>query len=270
MRRVVGVAAALILLPGPTGCAKRPEPPPVSGFVGVGLLSGHEAMVRVATETDQVRSYAFDIEMVGGFRARGNGEVRRFPRYALRTELAEVPSALGKSPWSRVRLVIVDGMAYEWLPKGERTSSKPWLSVPVDEYNDAATTDPARPSLPFPQSDPFAVSRFQADFGVVTRAGEEELDGVPTVLYRAVLDRTRAGLRFDDPRVKEAFEYDSATSSYVTWLWVDGQDLLRKAVIRAVMPDGEEVTITVVFRDYGKRVVVKAPARQQVEAYRSG
>jgi len=173
----------------------------------------------------------------------------------------------------RSKAVFVDTSVYYQLPPGALGGGKSWIRLDLQNIADASGID-FGPLVQGSQADPSQYLLWLSALGPgVTKIGEEEIRGVPTSRYRAVVDLNL--LESQAPPGKEA-----EWSAYVQTLrdrigldfvpvevWVDDDGLIRRLYHEyGFAAEGTSAVVTTELFDFGADVNVKAPPPGQVAA----
>ena len=173
----------------------------------------------------------------------------------------------------RSKAVFVDTSVYYQLPAGALGGGKRWIRLDLQNVADASGVD-FGPLVQGSQADPSQYLLWLSALGPgVTRVNEEEIRGVPTTRYRAVVDLNL--LAGQAPPGKEA-----EWSAYVQTLrdriglefipvkvWVDADGLIRRIYHEyGFAPEGKRATVTTELHDFGVDVNAQAPPPGQVTA----
>ena len=173
----------------------------------------------------------------------------------------------------RSKAVFVDTSVYYQLPPGALGGGETWIRLDLQNIADASGLD-FGPLVQGSQADPSQYLLWLSALGPgVTKIGEEEIRGVPTSRYRAVVDLNL--LESQAPPGKEA-----EWSAYVQTLrdrigldfipvevWVDDDGLIRRLYHEhGFATEGTSAVVTTELYDFGVDVNVKAPPPGQVAA----
>jgi hypothetical protein len=171
------------------------------------------------------------------------------------------------------KAVFADTSIYYRLPAGALPGGARWLRLDLQNVADATGVD-FGPLVQGSQADPSQYLLWLSALGPgVTKIAEEEIRGVPTTRYRAVVDLNL--LAGQAPPGKEA-----EWSAYVQTLrdriglefipvevWVDGDGLVRRLHHEhGFAPEGKRATVTTELFDFGVDVNAKAPPAEQATA----
>jgi hypothetical protein len=173
----------------------------------------------------------------------------------------------------RSQAVFVDSSAYYKLPPGALGGNQTWIRLDLQNIADVSGLD-FGPLVQGSQADPTQYLLWLSAIGPgVTKIGEEEIRGVPTSRYRAVVDLNL--LESQAPPGKEA-----EWSAYVQTLrdrlgldfipvevWIDDDGLVRRLYHEyGFAAEGTSAVVTTELFDFGVDVNVQAPPPGQVAA----
>lgn len=192
----------------------------------------------------------------------------------LTYDLSDLFAAVGQDLGSEPAEVILDGTAfYMKLPAltGLLPGAKDWIKFDLATLSQQQGFDFGQ----LQQGDPSALLEFLQATGDVEEVGTEQLDGVDTTHYRAMVDVSKA-LEQAPAQTKEQVQatLDQLEAAGLSELpidvWVDGEGLPRKVEYDLkVNVEGQEVqtVLAMTFTDYGIEVVVTPPPADQVTDY---
>ena len=173
----------------------------------------------------------------------------------------------------RSQAVFSGTSVYYRLPAGALGGDKTWIRLDLQNIADASGLD-LGPLVQGSQADPMQYLLWLSAIGPgVTKIGEEEIRGVPTSRYRAVVDLNL--LESQSPPGKEA-----EWSAYVQTLrdrlgldfipvevWIDDEGLVRRLYHEyGFAAEGTSAVVTTELFDFGVDVNVKPPPPGQVAA----
>jgi hypothetical protein len=167
--------------------------------------------------------------------------------------------------------IIVGPDVYMQLPAAAEAAlaPTPWVKTKLDAisrgsgFNVSATGE----------SDPSQELNFLRGAGEVTAVGNEEIRGVPTTHYHAVVDLNRyawavaPSLRAAALKNATLIERLTGQSTLPLEVWVDLHDLVRRVQLGLSICSAAgtaEVTMSMDFYDYGRQPAVTAPPASQV------
>ncbi|ROO91180.1 uncharacterized protein DUF1396 [Actinocorallia herbida] len=256
---VAGTVAGTCLVLGLVGCSAESTPEDgkaeaPSAAAPAAPASAVEAVRKVATSTNAVDSFAMDLTVVSaGTTVKGVGHVQVKPTAAVSLEMKA--GAEGA-----ITMVLIDKIMYMNMGGEEIVPGKPWMKV---DLADAAAAAGAGDALgPIQQTDPNTLATLFAASSDVVRVGEETVEGTQTVHYKGTVDTAALAA---DPATKEAAANFGADGVVSFEIWVDGDDLMRKAVA-SITADGVPAELTMLFRDFGKPVTITPPPAGEIAA----
>ncbi|MEV4443672.1 hypothetical protein AB0K09_32730 [Streptomyces sp. NPDC049577] len=259
MRRSVALVGAVVLL-----CAacsahaeKKPQQSAKEGATPSGASADQSAAVRAAVATtvkstariqEQIKvdggdGQSFTISVKGGFDMAGD-------KGGLTAGLSTAGSTAGSTADSAARLdeVFADGTVYIRMPQ-ETTGDTAWRSIRRDE---AVSHYVLRAPVNDPEHVLNQVSRMRA----AVKAGEETVNGAPTVRYHGKLDTETLLLRMaEDKRAKfnEMLPLLGGEIPAFADVWVDRHGRIVRTRLLCNMA-GTGVTATMDLTDHGKPV----------------
>ena len=195
-----------------------------------------------------------------------------FERRAGRVTLDLGDGAQGSSVATST-VAFVDSVVYYQLPAGLIPGGKRWLQIDLQSIANASSLD-FGPLLQGSQADPSQYLLWLAALGPdVTRLGEEEVRGVPTTRYRALVDLVRLEEQAPPGREDEWRAYVETLQSRLgveavpVEIWVDGDGLIRRLHHEYVFAaEGSSTAVTMELYDFGVQVDATAPPPGQVAA----
>jgi hypothetical protein len=264
-RRTALLAAAGALAASAVGCGGG------SASSGNGASASYLAAVtRAADVTDQVPGYKFDMTIATkladkSFTIDADGSISaRGTQGSLNVDVAgKTISELIDKPYFYVK---VPGAAKAAAAKG-----KPWVRANINTLTEAFGGGEA---LGGGSTDPTQTLSFLKSAGTVARVGREDVRGVPTTRYHAVIDLQRygaavpAGQRAAARKYAETFKRISGSSSLPMDVWIDDSShVLRMAfTLSLCSPEGGRLSesLNMELHDYGPQAVVAPPPESQV------
>ncbi|HKT01364.1 MAG TPA: hypothetical protein VJT31_17715 [Rugosimonospora sp.] len=205
------------------------------------------SLQKAASSTGTVTSV--DLSMTGtsgGVRITGTGAIAFQP---LKADLNVVAGTTGTTT---VR--IVDSVIYVKLPAAQqsRMMGKTWLKLSA-----ASSSLFGSASRQLQDVNPVDQVKTLLASGSAVAVGQETINGVPTVHYRATTSVDTA-LKQVDPKLRDLVKsaYDKAgVKEITTEIWIDAQYRPHRAHVLA----GTLTDLTVDYRDFNKPVTVSAP-----------
>ncbi|WP_309110772.1 hypothetical protein [Saccharothrix sp.] len=161
----------------------------------------------------------------------------------LRTADYSAACEISVADAEKVAYVMVPDGIFVRIPDGQAPQpDKPWLKLdPADTRNPLGQ---AMADVAVHIRDSADIRKALPEGARLVEKAEEAVDGRQTVRYTAHV--TVNG------------------QASVLKLWVDDADLPVKTELRTPVPDGEPVTTTAVFRDWGKPVTITPPSPDQL------
>jgi hypothetical protein len=279
MRKTGLVAAGLALTLTLVGCGSKEAGTPSaadgsgSGSSGEGSLKvfGNALDLASAVKSNSKATSA-KIAMEGsaaGQTLKGDGAFR------VNGTDAAVKMKMNMGQLGEMEMVIVDKAFYMKLPaslagQGGFSADKPWIKISADG------TDPMSKALgPMLEQmgQNFDVTKQMQqlkDAGEITKTAKETLDGQETTHYWIKIDMLKAiAATQTDPQLKKAAE-DAATKSGNTTaemeMWVT-TDNLPAQIKMNMAAQGQTVSMTAKYTDWGKPVEITAPPADQVGTF---
>jgi hypothetical protein len=169
--------------------------------------------------------------------------------------------------------IFVDTSVYYRLPPGALPGGQRWIRLDLQNVADATGID-FGPLVQGSQADPSQYLLWLGAIGPgVTRISEEEIRGVPTTRYRAVVDlgllegRAPPGKEAEWSAYVQALRERLGLDFIPAEVWVDGDGLIRRLYHEhGFGPDGTSATVTTELFDFGVAVNAQAPPPGQVAA----
>ncbi|MEJ2856724.1 MULTISPECIES: hypothetical protein [unclassified Saccharothrix] len=161
----------------------------------------------------------------------------------LRTDDYSASCEISLADAEKVSYVMVPDAIFVRIPDGQAPQpDKPWLKLdPADTRNPLGQ---AMANVAVHIRDSADIRKALPEGAQLVEKAEEAVNGRSAVRYTAHV--TVNG------------------QASVLKLWVDDADLPVKTELRTPVPDGEPVTVTAVFRDWGKPVTITPPAPDQL------
>jgi hypothetical protein len=217
----------------------------------------YDTPAKAAALTMDLGSFA---ELLGGFAGALGGEA---------------PEGLGDPSKWKLDLRMDGGVAYMRMPllASELPAGKEWVAIDLaraarlqgaelDDLQSLARGSDPRQALDY----------LRAVAGKVTHVGTEDVRGVPTSHYFAVVDWQKAlasaAAQANQPGLLDQLEGFGATVGNIPVdVWVDENRLLRRMTMKLSMASGGQEaggTLALELFDYGQPVDVEAPAAADV------
>ncbi len=191
--------------------------------------------------------------------------------------LAEVQigtlSAAGQSLPGGLSEIITPGNLYmKWsVLTQELHTGKPWLVIPVSALSKSSGVDLSQLFSQATSTSPLNESQLLTGASGVRKVGTGTVDGVPVTEYTGTVSLDK-GMQYLTGSAKAAMQKQITAAGLTTatfTVWVDGQRVMRKAVITE---NGTAVTevITVAINTINQPVNISVPAADQTTALPSG
>jgi hypothetical protein len=267
-RTTVAVAAGSAMALTLTGCLGSGDGSEDSRTIN---LSAGTALVKASQKTGQADSFEADLTISdggnGGTTIRGSGDVRLRPTLAFTATLDQLRVGGQALPGAGSQAILVDGTLYAKVPRLAQfaTGGKPWLRLNVDRAGQRAgfgfdeITDAVQRVNPAEQTKMFTGSKD------ARRVGEEKVEGVRTAHYTGTVTLQDALNRLDPQTRDKVRRWHGGGADRLAFdIWIDGDNLPRKLVVKGTADGRDTSTVTVLYRDYGKKVTVNAPPADQV------
>jgi hypothetical protein len=294
-RGLIALWAALALLP--LACAGGDEEPgageattTVAGTTAAAAPTETEAPATTTTKTastDEPVDPAAIAEAAGKTAAQGSARVATSVTVTGPGEAEQSFEGEGAFDFERragrmtirpgsgeeAEVVFVDSVVYYRLPAGALPGGKSWLQLDLQSVADASSLD-FGPLVQGSQADPFQYLLWLAALGPeVTKLGEEEVRGVPTMRYRAEVDLRRLDEQAPPGKEAEWRAYVETlrgrlgVEAIPVEIWVDADGLIRRLRHEvAFAAEGSSTTATTELYDFGIQVDAEAPPPGQVAA----
>jgi hypothetical protein len=191
--------------------------------------------------------------------------------------LAEVQigtfSAAGQSLPGGLSEIITPGDLYmKWsLLTQQLHTTKPWLAIPVSALSKSSGVNLSQLFSQATNSSPLNESEMLAGASGVRKVGTGTIDGVAVTEYTGTVSLDK-GMQYLSGNAKAAMQKQIAAAGMSTaafTVWVDGQRVMRKAVITE---QGTAVTevVTVAISTINQPVNIQVPAADQTTTLPSG
>ncbi|GAA3223608.1 LppX_LprAFG lipoprotein [Actinocorallia longicatena] len=253
---VAGSALALAL----TACGSPTESPKTVN------LSAHEALNASAGKTANVESFSAELTVGGGATVHGTGSFQIKPAPAFSVELDQISLAGFNVGTGGTRLILLGQDVYVSNKNLNSLTggSKPWVKVNLGTVGDKVGFNPGDMLKQVTQANPADLAKIVAESTDVKKVGTEKIDGVQTTHYAGTVD-LKTALKNWDPELQGKVEGMAKGAEALTFdFWADKDQLPRKVAAKATSSEGKVYDVTVLFRDYGKKVSVTAPPADQV------
>ena len=182
-------------------------------------------------------------------------------------------SAAGQSlPGGLSEIVTPSSLYMKWsLLTQELHTTKPWLVIPVSALSKSSGVNLSQLFSQATNSSPLNESQMLAGASGVRKVGTGTIDGVPVTEYTGTVSLDK-GTQYLSGSSKAAMQQQIAAAGLSTasfTVWVDGQQVMRKAVITE---NGTALTevITVAISSINQPVNIQVPAADQTTQLPSG
>ncbi len=225
------------------------------------------AVTRAAYATDRVPGYKFAIETtteVGGksIAVEGTGSIN---------DRGSEGAASLQFDGKTINEVIEKPFLYVSVPSGANTRTtkgKPWVRADLSTFSQPYGSASIGPS----SSNPTEVLSYLQSAGTVTRVGSEEVRGVASTHYHALIDLARfalaapAGQRVAAQRVGQMLERVTGAKTLPMDVWIGGGRIARVSLAFSLCSSEGRVheSISTDLYDYGRQPVVTPPAASEV------
>jgi hypothetical protein len=196
----------------------------------------------------------------------GSGEYNTRSGRSRAVLTASLPAPIGSA---EIESIADGGTVYMHsdLFAGHLPDGKEWMSIePIGGSKEAAIAGNGDVEG--------QLEMLRAVSGDVEAVAHEEVDGVPTTVYRGTTDPTRFASKLRaEGREGEAQEYEQITklapTSATVYAWIDASGILRRTRIAMTIPsqsDGPDVTMDmrIDFSDFGDEPKIDVPGEGEV------
>jgi hypothetical protein len=225
------------------------------------------AVTRAAYATDQVPGYKFSLtvssQLAGkSFEVNGGGSINE-----RGSEGAARVQAAGKT----IEEVIAKPYLYISVPSGSGTSAthgKPWVRADLSTFSQSFGSS----SVGAGSSNPSEVLSYLRAAGTVTRVGDEQVRGVSSTHYHALIDLSRfasavpAAQRFAARKQGKLLEHVTGAKTLPMDVWIGGGRIDRIALEYSLCTQEGRLqeALSMDLYDYGRQPVVSPPPASQV------
>ncbi|MFD0685663.1 hypothetical protein [Actinomadura fibrosa] len=237
-------------------------------------LTAAQVLGKTAEKTGSTDSFQADLSMRstgasdGDVTMTGSMQYRTKPDLAYRMKFDNMTVA-GKSTGG-MEQVLVGRTMYMKMPMlsqlGGGASAKPWMKISLDELGRKSGLNIDQLLQQSRQLDPVQNTRMLTASKDAREVGKETVNGVETTHYTGTFrpEDAIAKLPADRQELYRKSLGQSGIDSMAFDLWVDGQQLPRKVVMKTGQTAEGATTMTMNYRDFGKPVQVTAPPADQV------
>jgi hypothetical protein len=271
-RYVVGAAAGTALLLSLTGCMSDSGGQATNGGI---KLTAAEAVAKTSQKTGRADSFKADLTVNGNSgdgatKIHVTGQFRTRPALAFTARLDQAGHAGRSLPGVGGQAVFVNDMLYVKSQQlSQLMNGKPWLKIDVNRVGQGTGLDVGGLLDQVQKVDPAEQTKMFTASKDVRTVGEQTIDGVKTTHYAGTVSADEALKQFDAPtRAKLQRVYPQNTDQKIKFdLWTDSDQLPRKLVSTWAGTKGENASVTILYRDYGKAVKITAPPAGDVQDF---
>jgi hypothetical protein len=262
--------AATATEPAPGSTAGETDEAPTSTGVAVGEQVDPAVIAEAAAKTVEAKTARIATQVrvvepgVGQERFGGRGRFdfeRRVGEMTLQLVEGEADTGFGNA-----KAVFVDSSIYYQLPPGALAGGKRWIRLDLQNVADASGLD-FGPLVQGSQADPTQYLLWLSALGPgITKIGEEEVRGVPTSRYRAIVDLNLLEQQAPPGKEAEWAAYVQALRDRLglafipVEIWVDEDGLIRRFNHEyGFSAEGTTAVVTTELFEFGTPVNVQAP-----------
>jgi hypothetical protein len=262
--------AATATEPAPGSTAGETDEAPTSTGVAVGEQVDPAVIAEAAAKTAEAKTARIATQVrvvepgVGQDRFGGRGRFdfeRRVGEMTLQLVEGEADTGFGNA-----KAVFVDSSIYYQLPPGALAGGKRWIRLDLQNVADASGLD-FGPLVQGSQADPTQYLLWLSALGPgITKIGEEEVRGVPTSRYRAIVDLNLLEQQAPPGKEAEWAAYVQALRDRLglafipVEIWVDEDGLIRRFNHEyGFSAEGTTAVVTTELFEFGTPVNVQAP-----------
>jgi hypothetical protein len=262
----VGAAVVLSL----TGCLGESGGGSAGGDV---QLTAAQVLEKASQKTSQFDTFKTDMTVnastpQGAVNTHLKGQFRLKPSLAFTMNVDNM-SAGGRSlPTGGIQMVYLDKAIYVKVPPqlSQRSGGKPWGKIDLAQmgqqsgFNLDSLLSQSQQANPAEQTKMFTASKD------ARKVGEETINGVETTHYTGSITVAEAMSKLsaqNRAQLEKVYKEIGATKINFD-LWADDQQLPRKLTTKIPTQQTGNLTVTMVYQDYGKPVNVSAPPADQV------
>lgn len=267
-RSLAGAALGAALVLSLTGCLGE------SGGTDLGgvRLAAAEAIQLASQKTKQVDTFKANVKLgvdaPGGesISLSGPAHYRVRPTYGFHMSFTEVKVPGVQMP-DGGHLLLIGDTAYVKAPMVSQVfKGKQWVKLSIAEAGKSAGADFGGLVDQMRRVDPIANTQMLTASKDAREVGQETVDGVRTRHYQGTYSVEEALTKLDKgQRARLREELNGSGLDKMNFdLWVDGEQLPRKLVLKSNGAGQGTATVTVAYRDFGKRVNITAPPAGEV------
>lgn len=273
-RSLAGVAVGAALVLSLTGCLGDAG----GGDLGPVKLTAAQTITQASQRAQKLDTFRASITVNastpgGGVMLRGLAQYRVKPKYGFHVVLTEA-NIPGAPVLTGSHLVFLGDTTYVKAPIVPQVfAGKQWVKVSLSDAAGRSGVDFGGLVKQIERVDPIANTEMLTASKDARLVGEETIDGVRTRHYQGTYTLDQALAKLDPAqrdRLRRGLDESARDKAKVRFdLWVDGEQLPRKLVLENVRDKTDSgaapaASVTVAYRDFGKRVKLSAPPPAQV------
>jgi hypothetical protein len=194
------------------------------------------------------------------------------PSLRARVQIGTLSAAGSTLPGGLTELLTPSNLYLKWsFLTQELHMTKPWLEIPVSAMSKGSGVNLSQIFSQATSSSPLNESQLLAGASGVRKVGTGTIDGVPVTEYTGTVSLDK-GMQYLSGSSKAAMQKQIAAAGLTTatfTVWVDGQRVMRKAVITEHGTALTEV-ITVAISTLNQPVNIQIPAADQTTSLPTG
>jgi hypothetical protein len=194
------------------------------------------------------------------------------PSLLAEVQIGTLSAAGSTLPGGLTELITSSNFYLKWsFLTQELHSSKPWLVIPVSAMSKSSGIDLGQIFSQATSSSPLNESQLLAGASGVRKVGTGTINGVPVTEYTGTVSLDK-GMQYLSGSAKASMQKEVAAAGLSTatfTVWVDGQQVMRKAVITESGTAMTEV-ITVTVNSLNRPVNIQIPAADQTTSLPGG
>jgi hypothetical protein len=187
------------------------------------------------------------------------------PSLLTEVQIGTLSAAGSALPGGLVEIVTPSTLYMKWsFLTQEMHMTKPWLAIPFSSLSKGSGINFSQLASEATGSSPLSESQMLAGASGVRKVGTSTIDGVPVTEYTGTVSIDK-GMQYLSGSAKAAMQKEVAAAGLSTatfTVWVDGQQVMRKAVITE---NGTALTevITVAITSLNQPVSIPIPTADQ-------
>jgi hypothetical protein len=255
---------------------------PGSGANAAAASSPLDAVQLAAKTTSGANSFTgtMSVQATSTSGATGTGNVsmtasmaeQLHPSLRARVQIGTLSAAGSTLPGGLTELLTPSDLYLKWsFLTQELHMTKPWLEIPVSAMSKGSGVNLSQIFSQATSSSPLNESQLLAGASGVRKVGTGTIDGVPVTEYTGTVSLDK-GMQYLSGSSKAAMQKQIAAAGLTTatfTVWVDGQRVMRKAVITEHGTALTEV-ITVAISTLNQPVNIQIPAADQTTSLPTG